>query len=152
MNYRLHEGELLVPDDAQDQSLTIFGLTEGGSVPSPGQPPEFSFVVSRQPLPEGLNAHTYTDQQLQGLPQTLRGFTLVERSAAPLSGRVASLLEFTWQSEHGLMYQRQAIVACGPLDGRPAVALTLTGTTREPLKDKYRDTFVRLIYSLKLRD
>ncbi len=153
MNYRLHEGEIIIPDNAQDQSLTIFGLTEGqpASAVGPGQPPEFSFVVSRQPLPSGLNAHTYTDQQLKGLPQTLRGFTLIERSAAPLSGYVASLLEFTWQSEHGLMHQRQAIVACGPLDGQPAVALTLTGTTREPLKDKYRDTFVRLIYSLKLR-
>ena len=34
------------------------------------------------------------------------------------------------------MHQRQAIVACGPLEGQPAVALTLTGTTREDLKDK----------------
>ena len=153
MNYRLHEGEIIIPSNAQDQSLTIFGLTEGQSATAvgPNQPPEFSFVISRQPLPDGLNAHTYTDQQLKGLPQVLRGFTLIERSAAPLSGHVAPLLEFTWQSEHGRMHQRQAIVACGPLEGQPAVALTLTGTTREDLKDKYRDTFVRLIYSLKLR-
>jgi hypothetical protein len=139
MNYCLHEGEIIIPENTQDQSLTIFGLTEGqpASAVGPGQPPEFSFVISRQPLPNGLDAHTYTDQQLKGLPQILRGFALIERTAAPLSGRVASLLEFTWQSEHGLMYQRQAIVACGPIDDQPAAALTLTGTTREDLKDKY---------------
>lgn len=140
MNYRLHEGEILVPLGAQDQSMNIFGLTDGqpASALGQGQSPEFSFVISRQPLPEGMDAHTYTDQQLKGLPQALHGFTLVERSAAPVSGRVASLLEFTWQSEHGLMHQRQAIIACGPLDGQPATALTLTGTTREALRDDPR--------------
>lgn len=147
MNYRLHEGEIIVPDNAHDQSLNIFGVTEGqaASALSSGQPPEFSFVISRQPLPDGQTVHTYTDQQLKGLPQALRGFDLVERSAAPISGQVASMLEFTWQSDQGPMHQRLAILACGP------TAVTFTGTTRESLREKYRDTFNRLIYSFKVR-
>ncbi len=153
MNYRLNEGEIIIPDSAQDQSLNIFAMTTGQppSAFGPGRPPEFSFVISRQPLGEGQNAHTYTDQQLKGLPQALRGFQLIERGAASLGGQVAATLEFTWQSDQGPMHQRQAIIACAPVDGGPAVALTLTGTTRDSLRDKYRDEFNRLIYSFKAR-
>lgn len=147
--YRIQEGDLLLPDGASDQSVSAFGLTVGQA--PPGQPPEFSFVISRQPLPAGMTIHAYTDQQLQNFPRILNGFQLVDRTAAPVGGRAAALLELTWQSERGPMYQRQAILACGPLDGRPAVALALTGTTREGLQDKYRDTFFQILYGFKLR-
>lgn len=147
--YRIQEGDLLLPDGASDQSVSAFGITLGNA--QPGQPPEFSFVVSRQPLPEGTTIHAYTDQQVQSFPQIFNGFRLVDRTAAPVGGQVATLVEMVWQSEHGPMYQRQAILACGPLDGRPAVALSLTGTTREGLQAKYRDTFFQMLYGLKLR-
>ena len=147
--YRIHEGDLLLPENASDQSLAAFGLTLGQ--PAGAHPPEFSFVVSRQPLPEGMTIHSYTDQQLKNFPQVLNGFQLIERTAAPVGGQVAALLALTWQSERGLMHQRQAILACGPLDGRPAAALSLTGTTREGLQDKYRDTFFQMLYGFKLR-
>lgn len=147
--YRIQEGDLLLPDGATDQSVAAFGLTLGQAPPS--QPPEFSFVISRQPLPAGMTIHAYADQQLQAFPQILNGFQLVDRTAAPVGGQAAALIELTWQSEHGPMYQRQALLACGPLDGRPAVALALTGTTREGLQDKYRDTFFQMLYGFKLR-
>ncbi len=147
--YRIQEGDLLLPESATDQSVSAFGLTLGAA--PPGQSPEFSFVISRQPLASGLTAHTYADQQVQNFPQILRGFQLIERSALPVSGQAAALLELTWQSDHGPMYQRQAIIACGPLDGRLAVVLALTGTTREGLQDKYRDLFFQMLYGFKLR-
>ena len=43
MNYRLHEGEIIISDNAQNQSLTIFGLTEG-------QPATPAIRKSRAPL------------------------------------------------------------------------------------------------------
>lgn len=147
--YRIQEGDLLLPEGASDQSVAAFGLTLGQA--PPGQPPEFSFIISRQPLPDGMSIHAYTDQQLKNFPQILTGYRLVDRTAAPVGGQVAALVELTWQSERGTMYQRQAILACGPLDGRPAVALALTGTTREGLQDKYRETFFQMLSGLKLR-
>ena len=147
--YRIQEGDLFLPDGATDLSVAAFGLTLGSA--APGQPPEFSFVISKQVLPDGMTIHAYTDQQLQNFPRVLNGFQLVDRTAAPVGGQAAALVELTWQSEHGPMYQRQAILLCGPLDGRPAVALSLTGTSREGLQDKYRDTFFQMLYGFKPR-
>lgn len=147
--YQIHEGDLLLPENASDQSLAAFGLTLGQ--PAGAKPPEFSFVVSRQPLPDGMTVHTYTDQQLKNYPQILSGFQLLDRTAAPVGGQAAALIELTWRSDSGLMHQRQAILACGPLDGRPAVALSLTGTTRQGLEEKYRDTFFQMLYGFKMR-
>lgn len=147
--YRIQEGDLLLPEGTSDQSIAVFGLTLGQALP--GQPPEFSFVISRQPLPTGMTIHTYTDQQMRNFPQILNGFQIIERTAVPMGSQVAALVELTWQSERGPMYQRQAILVCGPLEGRPAVALALTGTTREGLQDKYRDTFFQMLYGFKLR-
>lgn len=147
--YQIHEGELLLPENATDQSIAAFGLTLGQ--PAGANPPEFSFVVSRQPLPDRMTIHTYADQQLKNYPQMLNGFQLLDRTAAPVGGQAAALIELTWQSDHGLMHQRQAIIACGPLDGRSAVALSLTGTTREGLQEKYRDTFFQMLYGFKMR-
>ena len=147
--YRIQEGDLLLPEGATDLSVAAFGLTLGSAIPV--QTPEFSFVISRQPLPEGMTIHAYTDQQLQNFPRVLNGFQLVDRTAAPVGGQAAALIELTWQSERGPMYQRQAILLCGPLEGRSAVALSLTGTSREGLQDKYRDTFFQMLYGFKLR-
>ena len=147
--YQIHEGELFLPENASDQSISAFGLTLGE--PAGTKPPEFSFVVSRQPMPSGMTAHAYTDQQIKSYPQMLNGFRLIDRTAAPVGGQAAALIELTWQSDHGLMHQRQAILACGTLDGRPAVALSLTGTTREGLQEKYRDTFFQMLYGFKMR-
>lgn len=147
--YQIHEGDLLLPENASDQSLAAFGLTLGQ--PPGTKAPEFSFVVSRQPLPDGMTVHTYTDKQIKNYPQVLNGFQLLDRTAVPVGGQAAALIELTWQSDHGLMHQRQAILACGPLDGRSAVALSLTGTTREGLQDKYRDTFFQMLYGFKMR-
>ena len=147
--YYIHEGELMLPENASDQSITAFGLTLGQIASK--QPPEFSFVVTRQTLPDGMTIHIYTDQQLKSFPQALNRFQLVDRTVAPVGGQAAALLEMTWQSEHGPMHQRQALLACGPLDGRPAVALSLTGTTRQGLEEKYRDMFFQMLYGFKMR-
>ena len=155
--YHMNEADLVLPAPTQDQSIHVFGFHSPDPFagrPPDDAPPEFSVVVSRDAVDDTVSLGRYIEQQMEVIRQSLGGFRQVVREDTFVDGLESVLVEYTWMSEHGRMYQRQAFVLCPPASAllpNTRVALTVTGTCRESLQSRYQALFLNLLYSLKFR-
>ena len=152
--YHIQEADFILPAVAQDQSVNIFGFSEidlSTGMPS-RTPPEFSVVVSRDVVGLEEDLGKYVSQQLQLLQQNLTNFHLVQRTPTIVDGLNVTVVEYTWKSENGPMYQWQAYLFCptGVVAApNTRIALTITGTTRQSLHSQYEAAFNNLLYSFQ---
>lgn len=155
--YHIDEATLILPSQAQDQSVTIFAFYSPDTTALPPvnpqeTPPEFSVVISRDPAEPSETIDGFVNRQLKILQQSLPGFALLQRGALLIDGADSVTTEYTWRSDNRLMYQRQVYAHCPPAAGNDAsVVLTVTGTSLEGLQSRYETTFQQLIYSIKFR-
>lgn len=147
--YRMHEADLILPEQPDDQTVHIFAYAPKEKTKDPL--PEFSLVVNREAVEDSSSISGYVQQQLSILSENLPEFQLKSREEAFIDNAEAVLIEYTWKGDHGLMYQRQAYVLCPSATAlRPytRTALTITGTTRESMNLRHAYTFQQVIQSL----
>jgi hypothetical protein len=136
--YQINEGAFELPDGWPDQTVNIFSTSREA-------PAEFSLVISRDEEQEGEGLRDYVARQHKALYEQLPRLRMLRRGDVVLDGRPALDVEFTWESDAGLMRQRQVYVA------HDGTILTLTATAREALYAKYEAALDDIAASFKFR-
>lgn len=141
--YQTNEARFFVPDEYVDRSMTAFIVPRSGSG-DPGEPGEFSFVMTREEVSPGIDIAAYADEQMIGLAQALEGFRQLRREKTTLDDQPAEQAEFTWVSEGQMMRQHQTYVQV-----RNTV-LTITATALAEVFPRHEGTLMRLIRGMQI--
>lgn len=154
--FRTQEAEFLLPSTPQDQTINMLGFfsPELASLPTEEKPPEFSLVINRDLVDSTETVEAFVDRQMQAMETSLPGFSLLSRFTLRIDGADGVQLLYTWQSENGLLFQRQACLQCPPevsLVPHTRLMLTITGTSAELYQARYETPFNQFLYSLKFR-
>ena len=139
--YRLHEGEIHIPDEWKDLSINSFVLP--GQKGSSG---EASLVITRDAEAPARDVQSYVDFQTVEAAKKLKGYKLVNRQSFTVNGQPAAECTYTWTTpERVTVQQRQVCVRRGK------VFLTMTMTAKATDFDKYEQAWKAAVQSLKLR-
>ncbi|MBC8103615.1 MAG: DcrB-related protein [Cytophagales bacterium] len=136
--FRMTEAQFDLPDGWQDQSVQI--LAAG----PPDTAPEFSFVVSRQPIPAGKDLDAFVTGEMELLKGALSRFRLLRRVDTTLDGVPAVEAEFTWSREGQPVQQHQTYLFYR------RIALTLTASALLGNFPRYNGDLQRLLASFEL--
>lgn len=138
----VHATEFLLnlPDGLKDRSIQLFSLTDEG-------PSEFNIVVARERPRAGEALERFAERAHSALVARLPGFLMERRELIRIDKEPAILVDYTWQSPEGKMFQRQAIVhARGP-----NLMLLITATCREKLSARWEAMWGDFIAGFRLR-
>lgn len=138
--FHANEFVTVLPEGLKDKTVNIFSLTDEG-------PSELSVVVARDKPQKGEDLETYSVRQLGLLAQRLSTFRIVKREPTKLDNEPAVLVDYTWQSPEGKMFQRQVIVFVKATGG----ALLITATSRDQLAPKWEAAFASMLQNFRLR-
>ncbi len=141
-HYRIHEADLVIGPDWQDQSLQVFKL------PAPPGGKEASFVVSRD-LTRGAakDFDAYIIEQRAKLKDKLPGFKLIKDQDIHHYQHDGAWFEYTWRNGASELFIRQVFydrnpqvliftLTCSPTDAAHfdlAWRSTMHGTVLQPL-------------------
>jgi len=134
--YYIHEANLVLADDAVDQSVNVFYLPPSASH---GQ---MSITVSREPC-TAEELRSYANKKMVEAAQTLKGFTLLNQENISIGGEEAVEFSYQWPPPHREpVFQTSAVVKL------KSAFLTFTFTTLPSDRDSglvaWRD-FLRAI-------
>lgn len=104
IQYRFHEGSVQIPRTWTDETLTVL------------KAPEFeghNLVVSRQPMPSGVEPARHMEEQRQVIADTLDEFREIGRDELTVAGRPTTFMEYMWRSPEGVMFQANAMQTVG---------------------------------------
>ncbi|KAA1184949.1 DUF1795 domain-containing protein [Photorhabdus heterorhabditis] len=132
--YQMNEGTLTIPDNWRDESMHVFVLPDDSGI---------NLVVSRTPVPLGVDNNTYYEQTLEQFRTHLPGYQEHQRSEIPLSQQPARRLDYQWKSPEGDMYQTVV------LQIRGTQLLTFNLTSPAPFEAGQRDTLLAVISSFQ---
>jgi hypothetical protein len=154
--FRTQEAEFVLPATPQDQTINMLGFFQPAltGLPPADAPPEFSLVISRDLVDTHETVDAFVDRQMQAMETGLPGFALLSRSGLRIDGASGVHLVYTWQSENGPLFQRQACLHCPPEvspNPKTRLMLTITGTSAEALQARYETPFNQFLYSLQFR-
>ena len=116
--FHLNEGTLPLEAPGQWEDKTIHALR----LPGDGHAAT-SLVITREPLPLGMEVEDYVRAELERLKSTLPEFVLVDRVPVNWSDAPGEALLTRWRSSEGVMDQ---IVACRRVHGRRLLIFTAT--------------------------
>lgn len=143
--YYTNEVRFLLPSQCVDRSITAFIVPKAGSPPpSPGEPGEFSMILTREEAPASLALTALVGGQLDALASALPTFRLQERRAASVDNLPAEQVEFTWVNNGVLTRQRQTHFLTGGL------LVTLTGTALDADFPRHRDVLDQVVATMKI--
>jgi len=145
-SYYTNEVRFILPDRYVDRSITGFVIPGGGPNDpiNADEPGEFSLVLTREAVSADTSASDLVRRQIGAMEQALSEFRLRDRQATRVDDQPAERFEFTWRAEGQLMRQQQTYFLC---DG---VAVTVTGTAKEPLFDKHRHVLEQALTTMKI--
>ncbi|MBS9430850.1 DUF1795 domain-containing protein [Photorhabdus akhurstii] len=132
--YQMNEGSLTIPGNWRDESMNVFVLPDDSGI---------NLVVSRTPVPAGMDNHAYYEQTLEQFCAHLPGYQEHQRSEITLSQQPARRLDYQWKSPEGDMYQTVILQIRGPL------LLTFNLTSPAPFEDGQRDTLLAIVHSFQ---
>ncbi len=141
--YHINEADIMLPAECSDQTMNIFTLGATEEM-------RYSLVITRDTLTGDETLREFATEHLTKMEQTLPGFMFLARGQTRIDELAVETVEFRWQSEHGLMHQKQAYLFYHA-DLPSRTALTLTGTCREPVPDENKALFERLLLSFRFR-
>ncbi len=133
--------EFIVPDDWQDRCITAYS---GPLEPGFGVAP--NIVVTRDALDRGETLAAYSDRQLVSMAQNLEGFELLGRREVLLGGLRGAEVHYRWDSEHGLLEQRQVFVA-----PRGSAVFSFVATAQQDDLPRVQEQFDALYASVRFR-
>jgi len=128
-----------LPDALKDKTINMFTLTDEG-------PSEFSLVVSRDRW-KNDDLDVYVDRQIAGLSPRMPLFKVTKRERLVVDKHPALLMDCTWQSPQGKLFQRQVTVYFKPTSHM----LLITGSSKDPIKPKWEALFNEFIASFRMR-
>ncbi len=154
--FRTQEAEFVLPATPQDQTINMLGFFNPAlaGLPPADTPPEFSLVINRDLVDTSKTVDAFVDRQMQAMRTGLPGFALQTRSGIRIDGAGGIQLVYTWQSENGPLFQRQACLHCPPAvspNPQTRLMLTITGTSADFLQARYETPYNQFLYSLKFR-
>jgi hypothetical protein len=154
--FHTQEAEFVLPATPQDQTINMLGFFTPplSGLPPIDTPPEFSLVINRDLVDTNETVDAFVDRQMQAMRTGLPGFDLQTRAPLRIDEASGIQLVYTWQSENGPLFQRQACLHCPPAvspNPRTRLMLTITGTSAESLQARYETPFNQFLYSLKFR-
>lgn len=155
--FRTQEADFVLPADApQDQTINMLGFFNPplAALPPDDTPPEFSLVINRDLVDPNETVDSFVGRQMQAMATGLPGFALQTRASLRTDEADGIQLVYTWHSENGPLFQRQACLRCPPglsPNPRTRLMLTITGTSAEALAARYETPFNQFLYSLKFR-
>ncbi len=116
--YRMNEGDLTldVPATWRDETLHVLRLPGDGQATA-------SLVVTREPLPLGMEVSDYVAAELARLRTTLPDFVHVGSATVAWPDVTAEAMLTRWRSSEGPVDQ---ITACRRADGRNLLIFTAT--------------------------
>lgn len=138
----VHATEFLLnlPEGLKDKSINIFALSDEG-------PSELTVVVARERPRAGETLERFAERAQSALVARLPGFLVERREVIRIDKEPAIVVDYTWQSPEGKMFQRQAIVhARGP-----NLMLLITATCREKLGSRWEAMWGDFIAGFRLR-
>ncbi|MCA6220801.1 DUF1795 domain-containing protein [Photorhabdus antumapuensis] len=132
--YQMNEGTLAIPDNWRDESMNVFVLPDDSGI---------NLVVSRTPVPAGMDNNAYYEQTLEQFCTHLPGYQEHQRSEITLSQQPARRLDYQWKSSEGDMYQTVVLQIRGTL------LLTFNLTSPAPFEENQRDALLAVINSFQ---
>ncbi|TDB45474.1 DUF1795 domain-containing protein [Photorhabdus luminescens] len=132
--YQMNEGTLAIPDNWRDESMNVFVLPDDSGI---------NLVVSRTPVPSGMDNNAYYEQTLEQFCTHLPGYQEHQRSEITLSQQPARRLDYQWKSPEGDMYQTVVLQIRGTL------LLTFNLTSPAPFEENQRDALLAVINSFQ---
>ena len=122
--YRMNEGDLAldVPATWRDETLHVLRLPGEGQATA-------SLVVTREPLPLGMEVADYVAAELARLRTTLPDFIQIGSAPVAWPDVAADAALTRWRSSEGLMDQ---ITACRRAEGRHLLIFTATHPSPMP--------------------
>lgn len=144
--YYTNEVRFILPDRHVDRSITGFVIPGGepGTPIDPDEPGEFSLVLTREAISGRTTASDLVQRQVEAMEQALSEFRLRDRQRTRVDDQPAERVEFTWRTDGQLMRQQQTCFLCGD------VAVTVTGTAKEPFFDKHRRILEQALETMKI--
>lgn len=132
--YQMNEGTLAIPGNWRDESMHVFVLPDDSGI---------NLVVSRTPVPAGMDNTAYYEQTLEQFRTHLPGYQEHQRSEITLSQAPARRLDYQWTSPEGDMYQTVVLQIRGPR------LLTFNLTSPAPFADGQREALLAVIDSFQ---
>jgi hypothetical protein len=137
MRYQMQEGYLtLETGEWQDRTVNMLAATH---LPVKGA----NLVVTREPIPDGLNLADYLANQKSVLAKELPGFKLLADSSEDMNGRQAHFLEVAWDNQGVAM--QQMILA---IDNNRSI-LSITATLPGEVDEQSRTELLAAMKSFK---
>lgn len=146
--YYTNEVRFLLPSQCVDRSITAFMVPKEGSPvpPPPGEPGEFSLILTREEVPVGLTLPAIVSSQLDILASALTDFALQKRQAASVDNLPAEQVEFTWLNRDVPMRQQQTHFL------HRGILVSMTGTASEADFPRHREVLDLVLTTMKLND
>ncbi len=140
MIYYIHEANLSLPEECQDQSVNIF------SFPANSDRGPASITIPRESF-IGRDHDAFADQKLAEAAQNLRGYRLHERRRVTIGGESAIEFEYTWSTPDGKnVRQLQSTVVLGG----QCIAFTLSTLPEDA--NSYHETWRSFLDSVVFRE
>ncbi|WP_130908508.1 DUF1795 domain-containing protein [Pseudomonas sp. Sample_16] len=142
MDYQLQEGSITLPEGFQDRTVNMFVL--GNSIPAP-----LNITLSRDNMLPAEDLKAYIERQVKLIAAKLRGYTLLSKKAAALSGVQpfsGIQVDAYYMNDGRPVYQRQAAFEIEP--GR---ILVFSTTSQADFSVTQNQNWLQLLASFKPR-
>ena len=135
MIFQMQEGYLTLGDgDWHDSSVNMLGANH---LPTKGT----NLVVTREPLPAGMDLADYLLNQKSILSKELTGFNILADNTDTINGLPAHFIEFTWNNQGNAMHQMMFII------NNAGSVMNLTSTVPGNIDDESRATLMTAMKS-----
>ena len=116
MNYNFEEGQIMLPQAWQDQTVNVL-------IPQDSPVPGANLVITRERLPLGTTPAQRIEQQRLMMAKELTGFKLILEQKVEHPDHVLHVIECVWQKDGKDIYQ---LIAVRPLAGEKLLCFTAT--------------------------
>jgi hypothetical protein len=139
--YRLHEADIQIPDNWQDNTINAFSLSSGksGNVAN--------LTITRDAVTQSKDVQSYADQQLVEAAKKLKGYKLIDRRSTQINGQSSIEANFTWLTPERIEIQQRQVYV---MRDKTFIIFTLTARAND-FKD-YENTWVTIVNSIRLRE
>lgn len=120
MQYRLHDGNIQIPNDWQDETMYIFRAPETAG---------YNLVLNRTPIPHGVAPLDHLKSQLIVIKENLNEYVETTKTPVMIDGQEYRLIAYHWKSPEGAIYQLNLMIIVGDM------LLSMTATAAKPLSD-----------------
>jgi len=129
---RFHEGNISVPNSWVDDTLTVLKAPDHEG---------HNLVLSREPLPRGIDQGHHLEAQRKVIAGALDEFQESGRQTVVICHEPCLLLEYSWQSPEGPMFQANLMRVVGQ------TVLSFTFTSGRPFSAAQREDIREILAS-----